>query len=328
MSGIRKQNGVRRKNTVAVSGYDATRWPAEAEEFEIALNTFIRHCKIRNLSDSTIVYYRDVLGMLRKVSERMNVRRPIDITHEHIHDFMLAKRDEGAADATVDKYLRGWRAFFNYMTTEGFLPENPFDQVAKVKSEKRIIETFSKPQLKALFKAPDKSKFTGYRDYVLMLLLLETGVRISEAEGILIPNINWKERRIKVYGKGRKERYVPFQKTLESHLRQYIEIRGLLDHDFLFVNIDNTPAKVRTMQENIQEYGVAAGIKGVRVSPHTFRHTMAKMYVMSGGDPLSLQIILGHSTLDMVRNYVNLFSNDITKKHERHSPLETLDDED
>ncbi len=181
--------------------------------------------------------------------------------------------------------------------------------------------------LKALLAAPDRSKFTGYRDYFLMLLLYETGVRISEAEGITVPNINWRERKIKVYGKGRKERYVPFQKTLELHLRQYLEIRGLLDHDFLFVIIDNTPMKVRTMQENIQAYGVAAGIKGVRVSPHTFRHTMAKAYIMNGGDPLSLQIILGHATLDMVRNYVNLFSSDISQKHERHSPLETLEDE-
>lgn len=157
-----------------------------------------------------------------------------------------------------------------------------------------------------------------------MLLLLDTAVRISECEGILIPNINWKEKRIKVYGKGRKERYVPFQRTLERHLKEYFTIGGLLDHDFLFINIDNTPIKKRTMQEIISEIGVAAGVTGVRVSPHTFRHTMAKMYVMNGGDPLSLQIILGHATLDMVRTYVNLFSSDISKKHERHSPLENL----
>ncbi|MFF2886711.1 tyrosine-type recombinase/integrase [Paenibacillus sp. NPDC057967] len=322
---MRDQSGPRRKNTVAVSGYNANKLPAEAESFEVAESTFIRRCKIKNLSELTVIYYRDVLGRLRSEMGKVGVERPIDVTHDHIHDFMLETREAGSTDATVDKYIRGWRAYFNFMTTEGYVKENPFDSVMKVRSESRIIETFSKPQLKELFDAPDKSKFTGYRDYVIMLLLFETGIRISEAEGVSIPNINWRERRIKVYGKGRKERYVPFQKTLETHLRQYIEIRGLLDHDFLFVNIDNTPMRIRTMQENIQEYGVKAGINGVRVSPHTFRHTMAKMYVMNGGDPLSLQIILGHTTLDMVRNYVNLFSNDISKKHERHSPLENLD---
>jgi len=254
----------------------------------------------------------------------LGVTRPIDVTHDTIHDIILVKREKGDVDATIDKYLRGWRAFFNYMTVEGYVTESPFNRVAKIKSEKRIIETFSKPQLRSLLDAPKKNTFTGYRDHVLMLLLLDTMIRISEAEGITIPNINWRERKIKVYGKGRKERYVPFQKTLERHLKEYIEIRGYLDHDFLFVNIDNTPMKVRTMQENIQAHGIAAVIKGVRVSPHTFRHTGAKMFVMDGGDPLTLQKILGHATLDMVRNYVNLFTADVSAKHDRHSPLEKL----
>jgi len=314
----------RRKNTVAVSGYSASTLPGESVSFDVAIATFIRNCQIRNLTKSTIIYYRDVLGMLQRMTGALGVERPVDITHDHIHDCVLAKREEGAVDATVDKYLRGWRAFFNFMLTEGYVTTNPFDRVAKIKSERRIIETFSKPQLKALFDTPNKSSFTGYRDYVLMLTLLDTMIRVSEAEGILIPNINWRERKIKVYGKGRKERYVPFQKTLERHLKQYIEIRGLLDHDFLFVNIDNTPMKKRTMQENIADHGLAAVIKGVRVSPHTFRHTGAKMFVMDGGDPLSLQKILGHATLDMVRNYVSLFASDISEKHDKHSPLETL----
>lgn len=326
VSGI-KRNTVRRKNTVAVSGYDATKLAGESVDFDVATATFIRNCKIRNLTESTIRYYRDILSMLQRMAADQGVSRPIDITHDTIHSCVLAKREEGAVDATVDKYLRGWRAFFNYMNVEGYVTTNPFDRVAKIKSERRIIETFSKPQLKALLDAPNKATFTGYRDHVLMLTLFDTMIRISEAEGIVIPNINWRERKIKVYGKGRKERYVPFQKTLERHLKEYIEIRGYLDHDFLFVNIDNTPMKTRTMQENIQAHGVAAGIKGVRVSPHTFRHTGAKMYVMNEGDPLSLQKILGHATLDMVRNYVTLFASDISTKHDRHSPLEHLYDE-
>ncbi|MCD9024388.1 tyrosine-type recombinase/integrase [Cohnella silvisoli] len=323
MSGI-KRNPVRRKNTVAVSGYDATQLAGESVDFDVAEATFIRNCKIRNLTGDTITYYRDVLSMLKRMVAVQGVERPIDVTHDTIHDCVLAKREEGVVDATVDKYLRGWRAYFNFMAAEGYVTTNPFDRVEKIKSERRIIETFSKTQLRSLLEAPKKNTFTGYRNYVLMLTFLDTMIRVSEAEGILIPNINWRERKIKVYGKGRKERYVPFQKTLERHLKEYIEIRGYLDHDFLFVNIDNTPMKTRTMQESIQEYGIAAGIKGVRVSPHTFRHTGAKMFVMDEGDPLSLQKILGHATLDMVRTYVSLFASDISTKHDRHSPLENL----
>jgi integrase/recombinase XerD len=252
---------VRRKNTIAVSGYDAAKLPEESEDFNIAFGTFLRNCKIRNLSDSTITYYRDVLSMLKRLLDRLEIKRPIDVTHEHINECVLAKRSEGVVDVTVDKYLRGWRAFWNFMHTEGYVTTNPFDKVARVKSESRIIETFTKPQIKALLNAPNKQTFTGYRDYVIMLTLLETGVRVSEALGILVTNINWKERLIKVYGKGRKERFVPFQKTLERHLKEYVKIRGLLNHDYLFVNIDNTPMHRRSLQENISNYGKAAGIK-------------------------------------------------------------------
>ncbi|WP_407946578.1 tyrosine-type recombinase/integrase [Paenibacillus alkaliterrae] len=101
-------------------------------------------------------------------------------------------------NTTVDKYIRGRRAFLNFSHTEGYLKDNPFDRVAKIKSEQRIVETFSKPQIKALFDAPNKQKFTGYRNFLIMMVLLETGIRVSEAEGITIPNINWRERRIKV----------------------------------------------------------------------------------------------------------------------------------
>lgn len=312
----------RRKNTISVSGYDATKLSIESEDMDAAIATFLRHCRVKNLTELTVEYYTDVLSILKRMLKKHEITQPIDITTDILNTIILEKRDEGVVDATINKYLRGWRAFFNYMYNEGYITTNPFASIGLIKSERRIIETFSKPQLEKLLAASNKKTFTGYRSYVLMLLLLETGVRISEAEGTLITNINWKERLIKVYGKGRKERYVPFQNTLDKHLREYIAIRGPLDHDFLY--IDNSPMKKRTMQEEIQRYGLEAGIKGVRCSAHTFRHTFAKMYIMAGGDIFSLQRILGHSSLDMVRVYVNLFGTDIAKQHAKYSPLERL----
>lgn len=317
----------RRKNTIAVSGLDATKLPAESEDFESAVATFLRRCRVRNLTGHTIIYYTDILTILKRLLAEQGVTRPVDITQAHIEACIVKKREiEEVKDVTIEKYLRGWRAFFNFLHAEGFISEVPTDDV-RMKSERRIIETFSRADIQQLLAVPNKSKFTGYRDFVIMLTLLDTGIRVSEAEGILIPNINWKDRVIKVFGKGRKERFVPFQKTLARHLKEYISIRGLLHHDFLFSNIDNKPMKVRAIQENIKNYGIAAGIKGVRVSPHTFRHTFAKYYIMNGGDIFSLQRILGHSTLDMVRRYVNLFGTDVVKQHAKFSPVERLDED-
>ncbi|WP_170308092.1 tyrosine-type recombinase/integrase [Paenibacillus dakarensis] len=210
------------------------------------------------------------------------------------------------------------------MHTEGFIEVNPVKGIGTIKSERRIIETFSNAQIKVLLDTPNRSSFTGYRDYVIMLTLLDTGVRISELAGIKTHDIDWQARVICVYGKGRKERLVPFSRSLEKQLRLYLEIRGVLDHDHVFVNIDNDPFQVRGIQQAIKLYGEAARIKGVRVSPHTFRHTFAKMYIMNGGDSFSLQKILGHTSLEIVRMYVNLFGTDVAAQHAKFSPLERL----
>lgn len=315
-------SGKRRKNVITAT-VASGEYAIQSVDFDAAVSVFIRHCRVKNLAAHTVAYYVDVLRELRRLLEAQNVTRPIDITSDAMESAILAKRAEGVADATIEKLFRGWRAFFNYMTDSGFMTDNPISGI-KLRTESRAIDTFTKPQIKALLSAPNRNTFTGYRDYVLMLLLLDTGVRISEAAEIKVGDIRWKERQILVHGKGRKDRFVPFQVTLEQHLREYLQVRGSLDHDHLFVNIDNNPFRVRGMQQAIRDHGLTANLRGVRVSPHTFRHTFAKYYIMNGGDPFSLQKILGHTSLDVVRMYVNLFSSDVSRQHAKYSPLERL----
>ena len=318
----------RRRNIISAAGGGTELLP-ESTDFDAAEASFLRYCRIKNLAAGSITYYRDVLRELRRLLRQQGVDEPIEpvkVTREIFENCLLAKRDSGVKDVTVEKYFRGWRAFFNWMHEQGYIVENPARGV-RIKSEQRIIETFTQGQIRKLLNAPDRNTFTGYRDYVIMLTLLETGVRISELVGIELHDIRWKDRMIRIYGKGRKERLVPFQTTLDRHLRQYAEIRGPLENDYLFVNIDNSPIKVRSVQQNITMYGERADIKNVRVSPHTFRHTFAKFYIMNGGDPFSLQKILGHTSLEIVRMYVNLFSVDVANQHRKYSPLERLGDD-
>lgn len=323
-----------RRVNLAAAGRNssATELPLESTDFDAAQAAFLRNCRIRNLSDETVKFYRDTTKALRLLILQQHVERPIDVTREHIMTALEKKRitpiergrTEIPSDATMNKFIRGWRAYFNWLHTEGFVTSNPFKGIGTVKAEKRIIETFNNAQIKAILAAPNRVTFTGYRDYIIMMTLLDTGIRVSELEGLDVTSINWRERVLKVYGKGRKERLVPFSRTLEKHLREYVEMRGSLPTTRLFVNIDNNPFQVRGIQQAIKLYGEAAQIKGVRVSPHTFRHTFAKMYIMNGGDSFSLQKILGHTSLEIVRMYVNLFGTDIAKQHAKFSPLERL----
>lgn len=322
----------RRVNLSAIQSESATQYPPESTDFSAAISAFIRYCKIRNLTEKSVIYYQDTSRELVRLLAEINVTRPIDVTKAALLTVIESKqtqkikrgRGDTPTDATINKYLRGWRALFTWLHAESFVPEHPFNGIGAIKSERRIIETFSKEQVTKLLAAPNRSTFTGYRDYVIILTLLDTGVRVSELAAIKLTDIDWNERTFKVFGKGRKWRILPFSRTLDKALRLYVEMRGILDTDVLFVNIDNNPFQVRGIQWALKLYGSEAGIKGVRVSPHTFRHTFSKMYIMNGGDAFSLQKILGHTSLEIVRMYVNLFSTDVAAQHAKFSPLERL----
>lgn len=183
---------------------------------------------------------------------------------------------------------------------------------------------FCDQQIEALLKVPNRKIFTGLRDYTILLLLLETGVRVSELVNIKLNDINFKDGYIKVFGKGSKERSVPIESKFKKVLKEYCFHRGELDTYYLFVTIQNTPLKVRTVQEQLKNISVKAGITEIRTSPHVWRHTLARKYIVNGGDPFSLKNILGHSDWHMVHHYTNLFGSDIKKQHEKFSPVQNL----
>jgi integrase/recombinase XerD len=158
-----------------------------------------------------------------------------------------------------------------------------------------------------------------------MLFLLETGVRVNELIGIEVQDIRLKEGIVHIRNtKNHFERYVPIQKKMKDTLEKYIAIRGVAECASLFVTIDGTPLSKKQVQNRIAHYGSKSGIEGVRISPHTFRHTFAKLCVKGGANIFELQQILGHSSMEMVRTYVNLFSDDVKDKHKSFSPLKQI----
>ncbi|CAI9386105.1 MULTISPECIES: tyrosine-type recombinase/integrase [unclassified Bacillus (in: firmicutes)] len=298
----------------------------ELESFEFLYNLFIRDCRIRNLSKHTLQFYKNELTKFCKRLERNYVdTRPATVSEETIKEIViLGMMNEGLKDTTINTNLRAVRAFFNFLANEGFIVENPIKDVKLVKEKRTIIQTFSRDQIHALLRQPDRETFTGLRDYTIMMFLLETGVRIRELCDIQVHDINFNDGVVRIDGKGNKERFVPIQRTMKKQLSLYLRVRGNLDTGTLFVNIDNEPLRIRAVQSSIQKYGRMAGIKDVRCSPHTFRHTFAKMSVQNGADVFTLQQVLGHTSMDMVRLYVNMFSNEIRESHSKFSPIEKL----
>ncbi|MED2979541.1 tyrosine-type recombinase/integrase [Bacillus swezeyi] len=299
----------------------------ELTDFETAFNSFIRECKLKNLSKHTVKYYRDELLAFRTMLERQGIStKPGDITLKIIKENVIVYMMEtlNRKETSINTRLRAIRAFFNFLEKDRQIYENPVRELSLLKQKKEVVETFSRDQLKDLLRQPDLGTFTGFRDYTIMLLLIETGVRVRELTDICVKDIRWEDSQIRIDGKGYKERLVPIQATMTRQLRKYVQIRGDVPNEALFVTIDNTPLTIRQVQNRLRKYGRKANIKNVRCSPHTFRHTFAKMSVQNGADVFALQAVLGHTSLDMVRNYVNLFSSDVMDAHKKFSPVEKL----
>lgn len=245
------------------------------------------------------------------------------------HHRFTKQQDGRLAGHSVNGYMRALRSLWTWLEKEGFIAENPFKHIKIPKATKKVIPTFSAEQLKRLFSTVDTSSAIGFRNYTLMLLLLDTGLRCSEVIGLRLGDIDWDTRLLKVTGKGAKERFVPFGGRVSRYLYRYVTLHrpqpALPMCDKVFLTRTGHPLTKDRVEAIVERYGKKAGIAGVRVSPHTFRHTMAVSFLRNGGDVFSLQQILGHSTLDVVRNYVNLALSDVASVHQRSSPADNLD---
>ena len=296
------------------------------DDFESAMHLFLRDGKIRNISEHTIGFYRQELNKFKRILDKQGVpTNPNAITERILKEnVILYLMDASQKETSINCVLRAVRTLFNFLVKEGYLTQSPMRKMTLVKQKRTVIKTFSTDQLHRLLAQTDQKTFVGVRDYTIMSLLTETGVRLRELTDVKLTDINWNDGVIKIDGKGYKQRLVPFQAVMKRQLAKYVQLRGDLDHDTLFVTIDNTPLTGRQVQEQIAFYGRRAGITDVRCSPHTFRHTFAKMSVQNGADVFALQAVLGHASLEMVRNYVNLYSNEVRDKHRRFSPLERM----
>jgi integrase/recombinase XerD len=315
----------KRKNTLVNTNHE--QFP-EANElsFDIAVSLFIRDCKVRNLSPHTITYYQNELKMVQRYLESEGIKDVAQVTENDIKEHVIERMfDEEKKDTAINTRLRAARAFFRFLRKKNHIPVNPTEDLSLIKEKRNVIETFTNEQIRMLLRVPDRNTFTGLRDYTLMIVMLETGVRLKELVGIRVQHVNLADGYIRITeAKGYKERNVPIQRQARQVLRHYIAVRGHSETDFLFVTLNDEPIAYRSVQKRIAKIGKLSGVKNVRVSAHTFRHTFAKLSVQNGANIFELQAILGHTSLEMVRRYVNLFSKDVARGHAKFSPVENL----
>jgi integrase/recombinase XerD len=300
-------------------------YTAHAITLAQASEAFRLRCQAQNLSAGTLIWYGENIKRWYRYLDTQGVTLAKQVTPTLIRSSLEDMRERGVSMNTVSRTYGGLRCFFGFLTRERMIPENPFQFVEKPRMEKKLIKPMSMEQAGRLLAAIKTKRWTDHNLRTIIILLLDTGLRVSELIGIRRDAVDLPGGVLRVMGKGAKEREVPFGSTAKQALWSYIARRGEVPgQDLLFVNRYGGKLCRYWIEKAIRNLGRGLNIQGVRVSPHTLRHTFATQYIKNGGDAFSLQKILGHSTLDMVRIYVGLADTDVVQLHRKFSPMDRM----
>jgi len=269
-----------------------------------------------SLSSFTIADYRIVL---RRLCEMLPDDPPVcEIDPKQIRYFLL---NYPAGDKTKFNAWITLKSFWRWCVIEQYASKNIMDRVEKPRFKKIQPEPFQDYEIERLFKALDKDKSQDYlRDVAILSLMLDTGLRASELCGVQIGDIHGEM--FKVFGKGYKERLLPLSSATLQAIANYMLTRPgawANKEAYLFLSYRGDPMNRNSLRLLFDRLGVRTGIK--KCHAHKCRHTFAINYIRNGGDAYTLQQILGHSTLDMVKKYLAIAQSEVLSRHKTASPM-------
>ena len=282
---------------------------------------YIKKCIIRNLSEQTIKGYKVHYHVFERFIHGTTLIK--NINSDTIDDFILYLRENhNCNDITINSYLRSIRAFLYFCMRGGYLDEFKI-HIPKV--DKKIKPTYTDAELRLLLKKPDlkNCEFKEYQMWVFSNYLLATGNRISSVLNIRIKDLDFNNSLINVNKmKNRKAQIIPMSRTLSNILQEYLIIRKGEPEDYVFCTVTGEKASIRSYQDALTYYNHSRGV--AKTSAHLYRHTFAKKWILNGGDIFRLQKMLGHSDLTVVKEYVNMFSNELSIDFDKFNPLDNL----
>jgi len=242
-------------------------------------------------------------------------------------DRASAKRE--ARPATVNAYFRCLRAFSNFCLEEGLMQASPLRNVKAPRVPVDQVQPLSPEQVQALVDGARRAR-APERDVAVILLLVDTGMRCSELSALRLGDVDRGTGELSVVGKGNKRRTVYMGVAARRALWRYLEAerREAAPEEPLFVSVGGIKSGAGFTHAGVHlivaKAGAAAGIRGVRCSPHTLRHTFAVSFLRGGGNLFELQQLMGHTDLTVLRRYVALAETDLESAHRAASPADRM----
>lgn len=321
-------------------------------EFDWQTNEFMLYCRTSQLREKSMLAYEQALRLFErwcgeqlgiytvdKVTENVIRRYICDLQERGKYTFYANEKQKGTnfperrrdfrkpvSCATINNYLRNLRVFFNWLERNYVIKKNPMKRIRQLKYNRQPKAYLTDDELRKLLNLFDRSYFAEHRDYIMILLMLDSGMRLGECSTLLITDIDLNRRKINLRAeetKGRRERTVYFSPKTEKAIRRWLQYKDrYVESDYLFpVKEHGGSIGVGNFEGNFKKYIDRAGLSE-DYTPHCLRNNFAKRCLMNGMDIYTLSKILGHSSVTVTEQaYLDVTDEDIGKRYQHYSPL-------
>ena len=317
--------------------------PAQRLARDPLVASFLQHLRAeRNASEHTIAaYYGDLVQFAAMVWPQQETCPWPGVTSDDGRSFLIALREAGLARTTINRKLSSLRSFFRYLIREEHVPGNPLAGIASLKAPRRLPIVLSENEVAQLLAAPaqywgrqgaegtdDDGRFHDFaaaRDIAILEVIYSGGLRISEALGLDLADIDFLGHSFRVRGKGKKERLCMLGRPAAGSLRDYLAqrqrvgLRGRRDPGPLFLNHEGDRLSARSVQRFFKRYLAEAGLPA-SVTPHKLRHSFATHLLDHGADLRSVQEMLGHESLSTTQIYTHVTKERLLAAYDKAHP--------
>lgn len=263
------------------------------------------------LSANTRQAYERDLRLFCKTLGFKNSDALVNVSRELITGYMTQLKEKGLAAATIARKLAAIKAFYRFMTAEGYMDANPAEVVEAGTKGIKLPRVLSEDEVVRLLNQPDITTAEGFRDRTMLEVLYATGMRVSELINLTLERVDLNMKYIIAFGKGSKERIVPLGSVAAEFLQQYLEkVRPKLTHadrntNIVFLAFGGHELTRQRFWQIIRAYGRKANINKA-LTPHILRHSFATHLLDNGADLRSVQELLGHSDISTTQIYTHL----------------------
>ncbi|WP_010236358.1 tyrosine-type recombinase/integrase [Clostridium arbusti] len=323
------------------------------KNMEILLDEFMIYCESKDLSKKTMMSYEQTLRLFFNYpNEEKKIVNLSSISEKTIREYINYIKERGkytvvgdknslkinkpevrndygkkVSLTTINNYIRNIKVFFNYLKDQNYIKKDIVKNIKQFKNDRKPKGFISDEQMSELLRHIDTTKFHEYRDYIIIQLLLDTGMRISESLAIKATDLDINYRSIFLPAentKGKRNRYVYFSQIMQRNLKRWLQYKDrYVESELLFCTSKGTQLLIRTFEKKIRDYGKRISLNDI--CPHQLRNNFSKRFLMAGGNIYTLSKILGHSSVKVTESaYLDLTDADIRKNYQKFSPLMNL----